>query len=174
MSVGQEWTPEYVRTLLIRSDRKFEDAIAEEHNAALAAQREIYWGKVKGLEAYLEKAAKESEQQLASANDMWDRASRQADTMAEYLVDAKAELSVVKQQLAAERENQKLMVDALERITEWSVANQDKRYRLEMEWFGTPVCDAPNRIASDALAKVRFAEGSQHLTSISRSMITNE
>ncbi len=31
---------------------------------------------------------------LAEANDMWDRASRQADTLAEYLVDAKGDLSV--------------------------------------------------------------------------------
>ena len=47
------------------------------------------------------------------------------------------------------------LVEALERITEWSVATQDKRYKLEMKWLGTPVYDAPNRIASDALAKAK-------------------
>ncbi len=39
--------------------------------------------------------------QLVHANDMWDRASRQADTLAEYLVDAKAELRVTQNKLAA-------------------------------------------------------------------------
>ncbi len=34
-----EWTPEYVMSLMARSDRKFCDAIAEEHNAALATER---------------------------------------------------------------------------------------------------------------------------------------
>ena len=35
-----QWTPEHVQSFMKRSDRKFHDAIAEEHNAALAAERD--------------------------------------------------------------------------------------------------------------------------------------
>ncbi len=95
--------------------------LCDHHNAALAAEREhpCAWCESERDEVLQQLAAEreayalalqmkniettranQAEQQLAEKEDLWDRASRQADTLAEYLVDAKAELSVTKTQLA--------------------------------------------------------------------------
>lgn len=98
-----EWTADYV------ADRFTIDAssaghIAGAHNTALAAAFRAGASKLKfEAEDELDQIG-QLQQQLADANDMWDRASRQADTLAEYLVDAKADLEVAQEQLAAERE----------------------------------------------------------------------
>ena len=100
-----EWTPEYVDCRLLHQAQvpwKTVCAVADAHNAA-----------------------------LANANDMWDRASRQADTLAEYLVDAKAELAVAQEQLVAERELRKRWEQQCEQLHTQLAAEKEQREQAE-------------------------------------------
>jgi hypothetical protein len=122
----QEWTPEGTSVLMIldeeTGDRDYFHC-TNERNAKVAADAH--------------NAA------LADLNDLWTRASEQAETLAEYLVDAKAELaaergrcerglcagaalfaSQAEKSLAADRERNKTLVEALERISSLSTRDE--------------------------------------------------
>lgn len=57
--------------------------------------------------------------------------------------------------LSALEAHDKKFIKPLERIMEWSRASQPQRYRMEKQWFGEPVYDAPCKIAESALASVK-------------------
>jgi hypothetical protein len=138
----QEWTPEGTSVLMIldeeTGDRDYFHC-TNERNAKVAADAH--------------NAA------LADLNDLWTRASEQAETLAEYLVDAKAELaaergrcerglcagaalfaSQAEKSLASEQEKAKALVEALESIASNTCCDK---------------CQEAALVAKAALAKVK-------------------
>jgi hypothetical protein len=96
------WTPEYVRFTLATIDKQASEVIAEDHNAAIAAERENV------------RQRAERTQQLVSENVVLrQQLSAERDKSSVRETELICERDYFKKELAAERENTKSLVDAL-------------------------------------------------------------